>query len=351
MVGLARPGARLFPLALGLALALLGIVTGVDTGFAARPKKTEPESVRVWPPPPDEPRITYVSSIGKPADVGARIGGFSRFANWITGGTKGNEPLVKPFGVALDENDNLCVTDTGSPAICYYNRAKKTWSRWSRLGTVTLASPVGVAKRGSIIYVADSALGAVVALDEKGKLRFTCTNDLQRPVGLAIVKDQLWAIDSMRHCIVRFDLEGRHLSDIGTRGSREGQFNFPTHICADRLGKVYVTDSMNSRVQILDSEGRYQASIGSAGDGRGHFSRPKGVALDSMGNIYVVDALFDNLQIFDGLGRLLLSLGEPGSGPGQFWLPNGIAIDRQNQIFVADSYNRRVQVLKYIGQQ
>ena len=104
-------------------------------------------------------------------------------------------------------------------------------------------------------------------------------------------------------------------------GNGPGEFNFPTHIAADRQGDLYVTDSMNSRIVRLDPEGRFKNQIGAQGDGPGHFSRPKGVAVDTFGHVYVMDAVFDNIQIFDREGQYLLALGELGSEPGQFWLP------------------------------
>ena len=62
----------------------------------------------VWPPPPDEPRIAYVQTISKPSDAGAKVSGFRRFSNWVSGAQQGDEPLSRPFGLALDDLGNLC---------------------------------------------------------------------------------------------------------------------------------------------------------------------------------------------------------------------------------------------------
>jgi DNA-binding beta-propeller fold protein YncE len=312
--------------------------------------KPQPDAVAVvWPDPPEAARVKYVSSISQPSDLGIKRSGFRRFANWLVGMQKGNENLIKPFGVALDEADNLCVTDTGANVVCYFDMGHKTCQRWEGAGKLRFVSPVAVAKRGSTIFVADSALGAVIALDPKGKFLFAIQKGLQRPVGLTVARDKLFVVDSQLNAVVIFDLQGKLLTQFGSRGAGQGQFNFPTHVMADARGFLLVTDSMNGRIQMFDLEGNFKGMIGSSGDSPGHFGRPKGVATDSFGRVYVVDALFDNLQIFERAGQLLLSLGGTGAKPGEFWLPNGIAISRDNRIFIADSYNRRVQILKYVG--
>jgi DNA-binding beta-propeller fold protein YncE len=345
-------GARSAALPL-LAAAVLGAgLLLVLTGCArvSRPAAAvEPATPLVWPEPPQPARIAYSRSVWRPADLGISRSAFTRFGQWLTGSDKGNEPLLKPFGIALDESDNLCVTDTGASAVCYYDRTKKKWHRWTQIGSIRFVSPVAVARQRDLLFVADSGLGRVITFDASGRLRGQITNRLERPAGLAISNGRLCVADSLRHCIVVFDLQGGFLAEFGRRGDGPGEFNFPTHLAADVQGHLLVTDSMNSRVQILDGSGRFVAQVGQMGDSPGQFSRPKGVATDSFGHVYVIDALFDNVQIFDRSGRFLLAFGGAGSAAGEFWLPNGIAISRNNEIYVADSYNRRLQIFKYIG--
>jgi DNA-binding beta-propeller fold protein YncE len=296
----------------------------------------------VWPAPPDVARIAFVESITTPRTAGARLPALKKLANWITGDHAGNEPFRKPFGIALDERGNLCLTDTGANTVSFFDRKEKKWHRWNAVGKLRFGSPVGVAKQGELLYVADSDLGAVIVFDVKGKLRQVITNALDRPVAVALLRDQLYVVDAQRHCVQRFDLAGVPQAAFGRRGSGEGEFNYPTHLAAagDRL---YVTDSMNSRVQVLDGEGRFVAQLGRAGKGAGQFSRPKGVAVDAGGRVWVVDGMADNFQGFDPSGRLLIGIGAQGTAAGEFWLPNGIAVSPAGELYIADSYNRRVQ--------
>jgi hypothetical protein len=303
----------------------------------------------VWPQPPNPARIRFVQSVTGPADLGIRRSFLGRAFGLITGQSQ-RVVLARPFGVALDDEDNLLLADTVAQAVFRFDLVHKNFRRWDKIGPFRLDSPVAIAGHQATFYVADSALPAVLAFNFKGELQYALTNGLERPAGLLVAGEKLFVADAGAHCICVFDLRGHPLSRFGRRGTAPGEFNFPTHLAADASGHLLVSDSMNSRVQILDLTGHPLGVVGSLGDGSGHFSRPKGVAADSFGHIYVADALLDNLQIFDQSGQLLLHLGGTGRQPGEFWLPGGIAISRNNRIYVADAYNRRVQVFQYLEQ-
>lgn len=329
------------------ALALAAGLTSACLA-ASKPQLTTNAAPLVWPPPPAEPRLTYLQSLSGPVDFGARPSGWNRLSNLVSGGDRGKEKLIKPFGIALDESDNLCVTDMGTGRVWFFDRSHKRVRSWDKVGKLAFIAPVAVAKIKNRLFVADSAMQQVIAFDSQGKFLFAVGQPATRPTGLAISGEKLLVADSAGHRIVSFSLNGEYLSQFGQRGEGPGELNFPTHVTVNARGHILVTDSMNSRIQEFDSAGRFLRLIGSAGDGSGYFSRPKGIAVDQAGHVYVVDALFDNFQIFDPEGKFLLAVGMPGSAPGQFWMPAGIAISRDQQIFIADGYNGRIQVFQYL---
>jgi DNA-binding beta-propeller fold protein YncE len=339
-----RAGAAAVLWRAGLLVALSACLWPSRATAAGEPKRL------VWPAPPDAPRVAYERSLSGPGDFGVKRSTFAKVADWLVGTHADGEQFLKPFGIALDEQDNLCFTDTGANAVCCFDRARKKWRRWTQVGDLRFSSPVAVAKHGRTLFVADSGLGSVVVFEEEGKRARQITNGLQRPTGVAVLKDRLFVVDAQAQAVLSFDLEGRPAGQFGRRGSGPGEFNFPTHITATPDGNLLVTDSLNNRVQVLDASGHSLRQVGSIGDTPGHFSRPKGAAFDTFGHLYVVDANFDNVQLFDREGRLLMDLGQAGNQPGEFWLPNGIAISRDNQIYVTDCYNHRIQVFKFIGQ-
>src|SRR5208282_3043229 len=211
----------------------------------------------VWPPPPAPARIAYVASLHGPADVGQKPSLFSRVSGWVSGNSSSLPNLVKPFGLALDASDNLCITDTGSRTVCYCDFAHKHWRSWVAAGKTRFVSPVAVARKDRIFYVADSGLGKVLAFRDNGGLVFEIAAPLQRPVALALVDDKIYVADSQAHSIFGFTLRGQFLFKFGQRGIGEGEFNFPTHLGGDAEGRLYVTDSLNARVEIFDRSGSF----------------------------------------------------------------------------------------------
>lgn len=338
---------RVREFALRIAAPALFIVLFLVTGCASPPVSAVPATRRVWPDPPDPPRIAYVGTISTPAEAGVKKSRFRRVLDRITG-ADADDRLVKPFGIAVDEHGVLCVTDTATASVTLCDRDQGVWRCWDHAGAVRFVAPVAVARRGGVLFVADASLGKVLAFKDE-RLLLQITNRMERPSGLAVTSNRIYVADSQRHCVIVYDSNGRYVSEIGKRGAGDGEFNFPTHLAVTGDDRLLVTDAMNGRIQVFDAGGHFVNSIGHAGDGVGCFSRPKGVATDAEGRIYVVDANFDNVQTFNSEGRILLAFGEAGSEPGQFWLPNGIAINARNEIFVADSYNRRIQVFRYVG--
>lgn len=312
----------------------------------------QPTPVALWPPPPEVPRISYVSSIHSPADLGIREGVVRGFLRYLAG--RPQAELVSPQAVAVDSAGLLYVVDGFQKQVHVFDARRGRHRVLSRNGPA-LVSPVALAvdERRRRLYVSDSAAPAVRVFDlddgtPRGEIR---SGGLGRPTGLAITPagDELLVADASHGNLVRYALPGHALKGvIGELGQAGGQFHAPTHLAFDRDGRLLVTDALNFRVQALTAAGAVGLSFGAPGDGPGSFSRPKGVASDSDGNLYVVDALFGNVQVFDRDGRLLMAFGAPGQGAGEFWLPSGLWIDAQDRIYVADSYNRRVQIFQYL---
>lgn len=331
---------------------LPGLAALLLASCAAQQPKTAVVDVPkpVWPSPPAEARIAYVQELRGPRDIGQSPTVWRTMANWITGDSGESQNLRKPFAVAVDENGNLCLTDTDAALVCYADFTHKKWLRFAGAGKTKFSCPVAIARRGGVFYVADSELARVLAFRDNGKSLFELGAPLVRPVGLAIADDSLFVVDSQAHAVFVFGLDGKLRFQFGRRGNQPGEFNFPTCIATDNRGHLLVSDTMNCRVQVFDLAGKFLSGFGSNGDTSGHFARPKGVAADAAGNFYVVDALFDNFQIFNPEGGLLLNVGEAGNGPGEFALANGIAIGADGKIFVADAFNHRVQIFKLLSQ-
>jgi NHL repeat len=328
--------------------AIFSLGFALAAGCAGVPRASVPGPV--WPPPPAAPRVSHFGSAERPSDLGARRPFSARVLNTLTGGDRGDEAWILPGGLAVDERGDLCLTDTGSPMVGWYEREARRFHRWTRIGRTDLVLPVAVAKRGELLAVADTGLGRVIVFGTDGRPRFELGPPLQRPAAVAFHGEHLLVVDSATHRVHAYSLTGGPLAETGGRGEGPGQFNYPTHLAADAAGDVWITDSLNFRVQRLDGALAPVSSFGRQGTGGGHFARPKGVAVAPGRIVLVVDALFDNVQVFDAAGRFLLHFGDHGAGPGQFCLPSGIAAAADGTVYVADTRNHRVQIFRLQGE-
>jgi DNA-binding beta-propeller fold protein YncE len=133
------------------------------------------------------------------------------------------------------------------------------------------------------------------------------------------------------------------LTQWGSAGAANGQFNGPFGVAVDSSGNVYVTDSGNSRIQKFNSSGTFIIQWGTHGSGNGQFDSPIGIAVDISGNVYVADVNNNRIQKFNSSGTYISQFGTLGSGDGQLHSPYGVAIDLSGNIYVADSSNHRIQ--------
>ena len=306
-----------------------------------------------WPAPPAQPRIAYLGSFSKPADLGIGRGFFQWLSDFFTG--RQEFRLIRPMAIVVTADKTIYVADPGAKGVHRFDQAHGEYQFISRAQDQILPSAVGLALGpDNSVYVADSQLARLFQIRAGEEIASPLFPELKlsQPTGIAYdaATRRLYVADTARHHIVVLSASGKVIKTFGRRGHRDGEFNFPSYLWLDARHRLFVTDSLNFRVQIFDQDGNYLGKFGQHGDGSGNLSRPKGVALDRDGHIYVMDGLFHALQIFDEQGNLLLPIGGRGTAPGEFYLPTGIYIDRNNKIYIADSHNQRIQILRYLGE-
>ncbi|MHC5054410.1 MAG: SMP-30/gluconolactonase/LRE family protein [Planctomycetota bacterium] len=309
----------------------------------------EPEIV--WPAPPEKPRIKYLRTLTGESDFKRSSAALTALA----GEERGRLTLMKPYGVCVDKDGRVYVSDTRRGKVLMWDFDKSEVNLVgdeAGPGGLLKALNVAVSDIGSL-YVTDGKRRCVNVYDREGNylLSIGGPDVLERPTGLAVddARKRLYVVDTAAHNLKMFSLTGKLLKTIGKRGIGDVEFNFPTNVATDSAGKVYVADTINFRVQILTPGGELARKFGSNGTGYGQFSKLKGVSVDSEGHIYASDAAFSNVQIFDQLGRLLLFFGTLGTDLGKFQLPAGVFVDHRDRVYVVDQLNRRVQVFQYLG--
>ena len=182
---------------------------------------------------------------------------------------------------------------------------------------------------------------------------------LQRPIGVTVIGDTVYAVDSAGRDILVFDQAGNYKRSIGTSVTV-----IPLNLAQNPINKqLYVTDRRLRKILRFDVSGRY------LGEFNPHLPKnqlpkfqtegaqwePVTLTFAPDGTLYVTEILNGHrMLIFNPDGTFQKSVGYAGmvtdanSGPGAFQFPNGI-VYHNGLIYVADSNNRRVQVFDKAG--
>ena len=174
-----------------------------------------------------------------------------------------SNPLGEPWGIAVNHDGKIFVSDWDRSCIHIYSEAGRYVSNFGSTGNDTpLKYPAGIAidKRGRII-VADRGNHVVCIYTPEGNLltRFgkmgRAPGELYFPFGVAVSTDSssIYISESGNHRISVFDSHGKFLRCFGKKGSNPGTFHLPRHICIDKQGRLLVSDEQNQRIQIFTS--------------------------------------------------------------------------------------------------
>jgi DNA-binding beta-propeller fold protein YncE len=303
-------------------------------------------------------KLSFERSFSTDRDVKPKKGFFTKVFDFVVGAPDLHF-LVRPYSVVTDSRGRIIVTDPGAQGVHIFDFAQQKYKfieRKDKSKDAMLAPQCVAVDDKDNIYVTDSESGKIFVFNADGKYQRAIGSlkggegFFKRPTGIAVdsAEQRIYVTDTLRNKIFVLDMTGAVTKTIGENGDKGGEFNFPTELRLDGQSLV-VVDAMNFRVQSVDRSGQFQYAVGKIGDGRGTMFRPKGIGIDFEGHLYVVDSNLDLVQVFNREGQLLYYFGQAGTGFGDFRLPTGLFIDRNDRVYVVDSYNHRVQVFQYSG--
>ena len=149
----------------------------------------------------------------------------------------------------------------------------------------------------------------------------TSAEVFHEPRGLAVGADGVVNVmDSIHHRLVRMNQNGTLERTCGTRGSGNGQFNWPRDLDIDHAtGDLWVTDTKFNRVQILRPGCGFVAKRGSAGAGPSQFNWPRAVAIrQSDRTAWFADTQNNRVVVWDVATKT--AVGSYGTGTQGSWL-------------------------------
>ena len=256
----------------------------------------------------------------------------------------------KPWGVAVNERNEIAVTETGNNRIQVLSSNGTHLRSFGRKGNNQgeFDWPAGIAFHNDNIIVLDGANHRVQLFSDQGKYlgqfgeEGTLDHQLKWPLGLSVDSDgNIIVADRDNKLIEIFSQSGQFLRKIGTGGS----FTKPIH-CIQHDNYLIVSDRGDHCVKVFDREGNFLYKFGKKGDGDGEFNEPRYLSVDKAGHLLVCDSFNHRIQVFELSGKFVTKFGTKGSKIGQFNLPVSVAVLSDGRIVVSDINNHRIQIFE-----
>ena len=221
-------------------------------------------------------------------------------------GRKGrnNGEINYPEGIAFDRNGNIIVADYWNHRVQVFSRNGKFLSKFGERGCLDhqLNNPEGlsISDNGNII-VADSGNKLIKIFSPSGEYlrKFGGAGSLVDPYHCIQQGQYLIVSDWGDHSIKMFDLEGKFIFKFGKQGNKDGEFNRPRYLSVNKEGFLMVCDAGNHRVQVFELSGKFVTKFGSKGRKTGQFECPTSTANLSDGRIVVCDCGKNRIQVFE----------------------------------------------------
>src|SRR3972149_7176686 len=254
---------------------------------------------------------------------------------------KGKGELIGPFGLAVDAEGSLYVVETSNHRVQKFNSEGKTLLLWGEYGKEEgqFNSPESIAIWSDTIYVTDTGNHRIQKFTSNGTFlaqwRGFGTQDLFSMLPFE------WASS--------LSLSPPLLTRrVASHGIGEREFQDCIGLAANAQGEVYVVDAGQHRLLKFDKEGRFLTQWGRYGSGPGQFWTPLGVEVDREGAVYVADSGNHRIQKFTPDGTFITEFGNYGSDPGEFHFPMDLAVSSDGKVYVVDTFNNRTQIFTKI---
>lgn len=164
--------------------------------------------------------------------------------------------------------------------------------------------------------------------------------EFKDPHGVALdAEGNVLVIDTWNQRIQRFTPEGKFIDATG----QDVSLFAPTDADFDAEGNIFVSDTGNGRVVKLSSKLRAISEFGSRGTGDQEFQEPKGIAVDrANGLVYVADHQNNRVQVWRTNMEHVANWPLPPTPNGDKPLPTYVLLGADGSLFVGDLQSRNI---------
>ena len=265
--------------------------------------------------------------------------------------TKLNKPVRVIKGVhkarylTFNSSEQMIVTEYDGDVVVFDKQGKKVQTIKKSVHGFERIAGVAVDNEDNI-YVSDCGRDCVYKLNKEGKLLKKFGNkgsglkELNFPRGVTVVNNQLLVSDRNNGRIQVLTTELEHVKQIGSKGADNGQFQLVQDIATDKEQNMYVSDEGNNHIQILNKDGKFVRSFRNKGSGLENLNSPRGVCVDDHHDIvYVVECGKHCVSVFRKDGQFVTSFGK-----GDLDYPHSVAIDSDGFVYVCNDYDNGISV-------
>jgi sugar lactone lactonase YvrE len=163
------------------------------------------------------------------------------------------EGMVVPAGIDVDGNDNLYVLDILAGRVLVFGADGKFQRQINFPKSFGFFADLAVDQKGTVFLV--DAVDAVVYSNAKDPAVFspftgTLKNDLKFAGSITLDSDgTLYITDQNSGGVVVVGKDGTVRARLLTLGWKEGTVRYPSQLCVDKAGNLFVADRANNRIQ------------------------------------------------------------------------------------------------------
>ncbi|XP_077867343.1 uncharacterized protein LOC144356515 [Saccoglossus kowalevskii] len=251
--------------------------------------------------------------------------------------------LKRPMGVAVIDNNEILVADSGNARTCVLSEHGEFRSMVMFKALKGTFTPFDVAagRNGQLLATDQGNNRAYVYMDDGNLVRLFGGDDLHKPCGISLTVDnRVLVVDSDAACVRIYAYnDGRYIKSFGKRGYGPGQFITPQFITTNGRKQIIVSDYRHDSLQVFDNDGNFIKCI----KGSGEVWRPMGVTCDREDNIYVCDAFQYKVRKY---GATFEPLGSLTAAEGELMGPHGLAVtnEEKQKLVVGDCGNNCVKL-------
>ncbi|XP_015186247.1 PREDICTED: tripartite motif-containing protein 2-like isoform X1 [Polistes dominula] len=256
-------------------------------------------------------------------------------------GRRGNaeNEFHQPVGVAIDDNRNVYILDTGNSRIKVLDSDLEFQRHIINEG-LEGRSCTGIAISQQGLVVVNWRTRRITEMSTLGDtIRSFSHNTFQEPIDIAVDRSygHILVADNGQSCVFVFDSDGKILFQVGKRGT----FKLINSVTVGPAGEILVADS---RIQVFSAKGDFSEEIYAEGKNRGIYG---GITVDAEGRILATrtDKGRSIIQVLKlGGGNILTEIDSHSS---KLRRPSGIAVLADNHLVVVDLGNDCIKKYRY----